>query len=116
MYKNIVFRKYPLVLAEDQLQHSFCMWSSDQEKKLMAHLNLWPRTLRSQDGKISYPIALLGNVVTHPDYQGQGLMSKILSHIWSILQRRKVLGLVLWSDLEISIRKMVIVSLVMSID
>ena len=91
-YKN----EYPLVLTESSLKTSWCLF---QDQHLAAHASLWPRTLINRSGHHSIKIGLIGNVATHPDHRGCGLMSALFQHLISEAREQDLEALILWSDL-----------------
>lgn len=88
--------EYPLVLSDDHLETSWCLYA---DSKLAAHANLWPRILSHQTSSRSIKIGIVGNVVTHPDFRGCGLMSAVFAHLTSVAKNQDMQALVLWSDL-----------------
>jgi GNAT superfamily N-acetyltransferase len=88
--------EYPLVLTESNLKTSWCIFS---RQKLVAHASLWPRTLTHRSRSNPIDIGLVGNVATHPDFRGLGLMSNLVAHLVKTAQEYNMSGLVLWSDL-----------------
>lgn len=88
--------EYPLVLNETNLKTSWCLFA---DQKLAAHASLWPRTLTHISGSNSVKIGLVGNVATHPDHRGCGLMSALFDHLIKKAQEHDFGALILWSDL-----------------
>jgi GNAT superfamily N-acetyltransferase len=88
--------EYPIVLGPEAQSTSWCLHS---QGRLVAHANLWPRTLLHAAGQKSFQVGLVGNVATHPDHRGHGHMKALLSHLAEIAPSQNLQALVLWSDL-----------------
>jgi GNAT superfamily N-acetyltransferase len=88
--------EYPLILSPDYSQHSWCAYEGPE---LVAHLNLWPRALIHQSGSKHIPVALIGNVATHPHHRNKGHMLKLMQHTEKIASSYDLQAMILWSDL-----------------
>ena len=89
--------EYPLVLTESNLTKSYATFIDD---KMVAHTNLLERFIHLPSGDL-IKIGLIGNVATHPDFQGKGLIRETLSNVEN--KEAKELGckaVFLWSDLD----------------
>lgn len=89
--------EYPLVLAEDFADRSFCMY--DNNRNLLGHLSLLIRTFSSPYSSEPLKIALIGNVATLPSMRGRGLMRTLFDKIEVELQATNAKAIILWSDL-----------------
>jgi hypothetical protein len=56
--------------------------------------------LHDYEANTTHKVALIGNVATHTDYQGQGLMRRLMSYLWEHGQSLGVEACLLWSDLH----------------
>ncbi|MFW7379367.1 MAG: GNAT family N-acetyltransferase [Oligoflexus sp.] len=88
--------EYPIVLdtKNNQLSHGLII-----DDKLIAHANLWPRNLIDSRGHTISRVGLVGNVATHPEWQGRGLMAKLFQYLEAVAQDQGLEALILWSDL-----------------
>ncbi len=89
--------EYPIVLHPDQPSLSYCVHKNSRP---IAHANLWPRSLVTQDGKELGEIGLIGNVASHPEYRGLGLVRNLMDHFKNIAKQKEFKALILWSDLD----------------
>ena len=89
--------EYPLVLGQGNEAFSYCLGTSE---KPLAHANLWPRRLIGGTPSADLRIGLVGNVVTHEQYRGQGLARELLEGLKQEATQRGLKALVLWSDLN----------------
>ena len=92
-----VSSEYPIVLNRNSPSHSYCIFNHDE---IVAHANLWPRTIVNKDLQLIAKVGLIGNVATAPSHQGTGLMTRLFQHLESEAIRQDLEALVLWSDLE----------------
>lgn len=90
--------EYPLVLANDSqaASTSLCAFAGD---RVIAHINVWPRTLIHASTQKSETIALVGNVASHPDYRGQGHIRELVVHAAKTALSQGANAMILWSDL-----------------
>lgn len=95
--------EYPIVLHPSAAQLSHCIY---QGQILVAHATIWQRTLKHISKDQTIPIALIGNVATHPDYRGIGLQRQLLEHLEKIALSQGSKALVLWSDLTLFYQKL----------
>lgn len=99
--------EYPIVLGEDGASFSYCAaFTDDPKNQIVAHANLWPRSLWHAASKRTIPVGLVGNVATAQGLRGQGVMTSLLDHLE---ERGKILGLtllILWSDLDLFYQKL----------
>ena len=96
--------EYPLVLNAKNNSYSHCMLI---DQKIVAHANLWPRSVISPTTSLgSQKIGLIGNVVTHPEWQNKGLMACLLQKLEAEARLQKLQRLILWSDLRQFYQKM----------
>ncbi|MCT2536655.1 GNAT family N-acetyltransferase [Aquibacillus koreensis] len=72
---------FPFMFSRNKYNHSFGAFA---EGKLVAFMGLVPFTVRVGDAGIS--LYALGSVCTDPDYQGQGIATKMLEEIDAFLQ------------------------------
>lgn len=91
-----VEEEYPLVLGPHGKHFSYCLVSGDE---LIAHANLWPRTLTDFERHESYQIGLIGNVATAPKWRGRGIMRELFNDLKKRARESNLEALVLWSDL-----------------
>ena len=89
--------EYPLVLGQGKEAFSYCLGTSE---KPLAHANLWPRRLVGGTPSSDLRIGLVGNVVTHEQYRGQGLARDLLEGLKQEAIQHGLQALVLWSDLN----------------
>lgn len=90
-----IYKEYPIVLDK----HSIYSHGLFHEDKLIAHANLWPRTLIDPHGQHITRVGLVGNVATHPEWQGKGLMKRMFAYLEQLAQEQQLSALLLWSDL-----------------
>jgi len=88
--------EYPIVLDPTQCQFSHGFIVGEQ---LIAHANLWPRNIIDRDGQIMARVGLIGNVATHPAWQGKGIMAKLFQYLENLAYEHQLAALILWSDL-----------------
>jgi GNAT superfamily N-acetyltransferase len=88
--------EYPLVLSSANASQSWCAYDNDD---IVAHANLWPRTLEHSSGAKQFEIGLVGNVATHPQFRNRGHMKNLMEHVVKVAQSQNLQALVLWSDL-----------------
>ena len=104
--------EYPLVLGSEGTRHSICVVPRDdslEARAIVAHANLWLRTMTSNsqtDGMGQIKLALVGNVATGTQAQGKGWMRKLLAEIERRAQSQGADAIVLWSDLTDFYQKM----------
>jgi GNAT superfamily N-acetyltransferase len=94
-----VAAEYPLVLAADGAELSYCVRDADGE--IIAHANLWPRfvaPLAAPEERIA--VGLVGNVATDERCRGRGIMRDLLAHLRGVAAQRGLRALLLWSDLQ----------------
>jgi GNAT superfamily N-acetyltransferase len=92
-----ISKEYPIVLDPQNAQFSYCLI---HDKQIIAHANLWPRHLvSSYDDHLGH-IGFVGNVATHPEWQGQGLMTRLLQFLADVGTQQQLEALILWSDLD----------------
>ena len=93
--------EYPIVLSVNNNKFSICVTKSSEShrQKLIAHANIWPRTLVNSKTNIETKIALIGNVATNQSYQGQGIMRKLFTHLSTYSIELGCEALLLWSNL-----------------
>ena len=89
-------REYPLVLSGTGDHTSWCVYEG---VTIVAHANLWARNLTRLSDQKTIQVGLVGNVATHPDKRGQGIMSTLMSHLEKTALSQNLQTLVLWSDL-----------------
>lgn len=92
-----IHQEYPIVLAPQSGGFSYGLKASG---KVLAHLNLWPRAFTSLDGHTKVQVGLVGNVATHPDWQGRGLMKRLFTFLEELAHQHHLAALILWSDLD----------------
>lgn len=96
--------EYPLVLSSFSSKSSFGLF--DSSNILVSHVNLLFRNLRIDGVDSNYKLTLVGNVATHPNYQGKGLMRLLFEHIETFAKLENSLALILWSDLDLFYQKL----------
>ena len=89
--------EYPLVLGAGKEAFSYCVGT---QKAPVAHAHLWPRRLVGGPLNTNLLIGLVGNVVTHQQYRGQGLARELLGELKLKATQQGLRALVLWSDLH----------------
>lgn len=90
--------EYPLVLGEEASSTSFGLFS--KADILVSHANLLFRNLTQDGESTTTNIALVGNVATHPDYQGKGLMTQLFQELDFYAAQNNARAILLWSDLN----------------
>ncbi len=99
-----ISEEYPLVLSNLHFDSSYCIFGIDpnqpDQEIVLAHANLWIRQLRSRPTDQFWPVGLIGNVATHPSYQGQGLMKQAFTWLNQQAKTKNLSALILWSDLQ----------------
>lgn len=93
-----IAQEYPLVLDHRKPFHSFGLY--DGSNRLIAHLNYLAKTILDRQGEKVGSLALVGNVVTDDQYQGQGVMSRMFKVMQTRVQIEGSQGILLWSDIE----------------
>lgn len=88
--------EYPIVLNANEHRSSLCLY--DDSRRIIAHLSLWPRHLRVS-AECTIPIGLVGNVATHAEFRGQGMMRRLFTHLFDQASQSGLQALALWSDL-----------------
>ena len=88
--------EYPIVLSPRKHQYSFCFENKGQ---VVAHANLWPRKVVCPNNKTVCKIGLIGNVATHSQFQGRGIMRELFHELELKANQQDLDGLMLWSDL-----------------
>jgi len=88
--------EYPTVLSQQSILHSHCLIVDGQ---VVAHANLWPRSLVDEVTGEALAVGLIGNVATALPMRGRGLSRAILSHVEQIAKAEGMNALFLWSDL-----------------
>ena len=89
--------EYPLVLGAGKEAFSYCLGT---QKEPVAHAHLWPRRLKGGPLNTDLLIGLVGNVVTHQQFRGQGLARELLEELKLEATQQGLSALVLWSDLH----------------
>lgn len=92
-----ILKEYPIVLDNARNEFSLCF---SKDNRVYAHANLWPRSVISSTGQKITTIGLVGNVATDPQYQGQGIMTKLMERLLQIATDQGLSHLLLWSDLS----------------
>ncbi len=90
--------EYPIVLSPENRQYSFVL-IDDATTHLIAHANLWPRRFIDRNTGVAYPIALVGNVTTHPNYRARGFSRLLIEQLSQRVQETGLCAMFLWSDL-----------------
>lgn len=85
--------EYPLVLAPDVANRSYC-FALESDGAVLAHANLLPRTTAGRK------IGLIGNVATDEHWRGRGVMREVFGHLQQEAKRLDLAALFLWSDLH----------------
>ena len=104
--------EYPLVLAQNGTKHSLCMTQKGDQcaaRGVIAHANIWLRTMLPDSGDASFPgvkLAFVGNVATEKREQGKGRMKALLAEIELRALAQRADAIVLWSDLADFYQKM----------
>ena len=88
--------EYPLVLSETAATNSYCIIKNE---KIISHSNFLIRNINDSSNQNNFKIGLIGNVATHPDYRGQGLVRKTFSLLEAIAIESGCAAIILWSDL-----------------
>lgn len=89
--------EYPIVLDPHSSSLSLCGFESGE---LVAHLNVWPRLLTSQDETIKIPVALVGNVASREDVRGRGYTQALFAEAERLAKLQGIAAFFLWSDLH----------------
>lgn len=89
--------EYPLVLNRNNSDCSYCV---TRQNEVIAHANLWPRVLVDRETGTKCDVGLIGNVATHEQWRGQGVMSKLIEHLKVTAADSGLKALYLWSDLS----------------
>lgn len=90
-----ICNEYPLVLSEQAFTNSFCVTSNHQ---VIAHLNFLPQKIDILNGD-SFDIALVGNVATHENFRGKGVMYFLFEYIKNHAKSKNIKAIILWSEL-----------------
>jgi len=101
--------EYPIILKPGKDNFSYCTVApgkNHRDQELLAHANLWPRTLICHDSGKSVKVGLVGNVATKRSSRGQGLMNRLLQFLWDHAKNQDLKALILWSDLTSFYQKM----------
>lgn len=93
-----VAREYPTVLNPKDVRFSWGLYT--ENRRLVAHANLWPRVLRNHVTGSSMNVGLMGNVATDKAHWGRGHMSHLLEHLVEKAAQNGLDALILWSDLS----------------
>ncbi|MEZ4741654.1 MAG: GNAT family N-acetyltransferase [Bdellovibrionota bacterium] len=88
--------EYPIVLSSLYSEYSIC---AIRDGDVIAHANLWPRSLVNVHSRETYKVGLVGNVATLKEYRGQGIMTQLINEIIDRSKTIKISALFLWSDL-----------------
>ena len=88
--------EYPFHLSIKGAETSFCAF---EDGKIIAHITLEIANLTAVSDR-SIPIGLIGNVVTHPNFRGKGIMSALIKHAKDYAISRDAFVLALWTDLD----------------
>lgn len=92
-----ICQEYPIVLNEKNSKYSYCLYNKDA---LIAHCNLWPREIISNNNTEISKVGLIGNVATSLTYRGQGMMRALFRKIERIAKKQKIDCIFLWSELN----------------
>ena len=95
--------EYPIVLDPNNCEFSHCL---EEDGDILAHANLWPRLLVNQQGKTIAKLGLIGNVATHEDHRGRGIMKSLFQYLESKAILANMDALILWSDLSVFYQKL----------
>lgn len=102
-----IVREYPIVLSEHSLNYSYCAYDRiGGQDQLLAHANMWPRTLIDGKNGDHLTVGFIGNVATHAEFRGRGIMQKLLDYLWGTGKAAGLKALILWSDLNDFYNKM----------
>ena len=102
-----IVKEYPIVLSEQSLNYSYCAYDRIQgQEQLLAHANMWPRTLIDRNTGEHQVVGLVGNVATNADFRGRGIMQRLLNYLWETGKESGLKALILWSDLDEFYKKM----------
>lgn len=88
--------EYPIVLSTNGNQFSFCF---KEGTELVAHANLWPRSVTCKITNQKWNIGLIGNVATDERFRGRGIMTGVLDNLKAAATANDLTMLILWSDL-----------------
>lgn len=69
-----------------------------EDKKIVSHMRLLPLTVIINDCRII--VGAIGDVATHPDYQGRGYMGKLLRYSVEKMKERRIPISILWGDTQ----------------
>ncbi len=100
--------EYPIVLSREFPLFSVCC---EESELIVAHANLWPRRILGADGNTVAKVGLVGNVATHPNFRGRGVMKSLLDELITRATSQSLDALILWSDLSSFYQKMGFVAL-----
>jgi N-acetylglutamate synthase-like GNAT family acetyltransferase len=92
-----IAEEYPIVLDAACSEFSHVLLENDE---IVAHANLWPRSLHHRSTDTTLLVGLVGNVATSKKWRGKGYMSKLIGHLAEQAVRQKMMALILWSDLQ----------------
>lgn len=97
--------EYPLVLHADQSHLSYVivcpspgLAEGTARQQVVAHLNVWPTRVLTEEGARHVEVVLIGNVCTDPRYRGQGMMKALLERVY--LDYPQAQFAILWSEQE----------------
>ncbi len=90
---QFVERDFQSVFDENLFQYNYLMF---KDNNVIAHAAIRFREVLLEDESI--PVALIGAVVVHDNFRGQGIMSKLLNYVLEKHQE-KVAFFLLWSNL-----------------
>ncbi len=100
-----ILAEYPLVLHPDQNHLSYVTLIDSPSKanetprqQVVAHTNVWPTSIRTNQADERIGVVLLGNVCTDPDYRNKGLMRALFARIY--LDYPQAQFAILWSERE----------------